>query len=136
MLEREWFPTKETLYLLGEYHRMLGNRTAARNYFKRALRSFVNQPIEVCLVVLAATLGVATGFLLGRIKGKVVVKACAGLAMGALLIGSFKMYEELKRVGTPDEYYDDLIRDQMGKLRDRSVPAAEAKQEVKQEVKR
>ena len=44
----------------------------------------------------------------------------------------FNVYEKLKRVATPDEYYNDLIRDRMGKLADRSVPAVEAKPEVKQ----
>jgi hypothetical protein len=113
LLEKEMFPTKETLYLLGEYHRMLGHTVAARNYFRRASTTFVNRPMEISLIAVTALLAASTGFLLGRLKRKLLVKASIAVAAGILLIGSFRLYESLKRLSAPDSYYDQLIQDRM-----------------------
>ena len=128
LLEQEMFPTKETLYLLGEYHRMLGHAPVARDYFRRALKTFVNRPIEICLIVFSSMLAGFTGFLLGRLRRKVAVKVCVTLATGVLLVASFKFYEKLKGFATPDEYYDQLIRDRMTMLGHKSNSAVEQKE--------
>lgn len=128
LLEQEVFPTKDTLYLLGEYHRVLGHTAVARDYFGRALKTFVNRPIEICLIAFSSILAGFTGFLLGRLKAKVVVKVCATLATGILVIASFRFYEKLKRFATPDSYYDQLIQDRMTMLAHKSASAVEQKE--------
>jgi hypothetical protein len=127
LLEEEMSPTKDTLYLLGEYHRMLGHTSVSRDYFRRALETFVNRPIEICLIVFSSTLAGLTGFIWGRLKRKLIVKVCVTLATGVLLMASFRFYEKLKRFATPDEYYDQLIRDRISLLSHKSNSTAEQK---------
>jgi hypothetical protein len=69
-----------------------------------------------------------TGFLWGRVRRKLIVKVCVTLATGALLIASFRFYEKLKESATPDEYYDQLIRDRMTMLSRKSDSTTERKE--------
>jgi Uncharacterized protein conserved in bacteria (DUF2225) len=128
LLEEEMFPAKDTLYLLGDYHRMLGHSAVARDYFRRALKTSVNRPMEICLILISSILAAVMGFLWGRVRRKMIVKACVTLGTIALLVASFRLYEKLKESATPDEYYDQLIRDRMTMLSRKSDPTAERKE--------
>ena len=113
LLQREVFPTKDTLYLLGEYHRMLDHTAVARDYFRRALNTSIYRPIEIGLVAFTSLLAGLTGFMLGRLKAKVFVKLSATMVTGILLIASFRFYEKLKDGHAPDSYYNELIQDRI-----------------------
>ncbi len=114
LLERErLFPRKETLYLLGEYHRMLGRQSLARRYFSKALAVSVNRRLVLILTTLCLACAFLAALVWRALKGKPAARVFAAVAAVGVAAASFWLYANFKQ---PNEYYNQVIRDRLALL--------------------
>jgi hypothetical protein len=118
---------KQRLYLLGEYSRLVGDFSAAREFFRKARRTSVNDEIVV-LPLLAGGASASLGALLALVLLKRRRMLLVGLAAAALVgvtLGVALWYP-LRALKQPDGYLNSLIDDRVRLTDATSQPAGES----------
>ncbi|MFC1597679.1 type IV pilus biogenesis/stability protein PilW [Planctomycetota bacterium] len=126
LLEDVTFPDKKTLYLLGEYHRMLGHKEEASGYFGRALEKSASFERDVMLVVLCCLLSAAVGGLWGWRRKRFVIPLCVTVVALVLMLKVFQLHQRANVNLVGNEYYNEIITERFYLLADQGQPKSVA----------